>query len=64
MKAPKLTGNNESNAKRKIDTTECLHKEVGEKLHSNLTAHLKALEQKEANTSKKSRWQEIIKLRA
>jgi hypothetical protein len=31
---------------------------------SNLTAHLKALEQKEANTSKRSRWKEIIKLRA
>jgi hypothetical protein len=31
---------------------------------SSLTAHLKALEQKEANTSKRSRWQEIIKLRA
>jgi hypothetical protein len=31
---------------------------------SSLTAHLKALEQKEANMPKKSRWQEIIKLRA
>ena len=31
---------------------------------SSLTAHLKALEQKEANTPKKNRWQEIIKLRA
>jgi hypothetical protein len=31
---------------------------------SNLTAHLKALEQKEANTGKRSRWQEIVKLRA
>jgi hypothetical protein len=31
---------------------------------SNLTAHLKALEQKEANSPKRSRWQEIIKLRA
>jgi hypothetical protein len=31
---------------------------------SNLIEHLKALEQKEANTPKKSRWQEIIKLRA
>jgi hypothetical protein len=31
---------------------------------SNLTTHLKALEQKEANTSKRSRWQKIIKLRA
>jgi hypothetical protein len=28
----------------------------------NLTAHLKALEQKEANTPKRSRWQKIIKL--
>jgi hypothetical protein len=31
---------------------------------SSLTAHLKALEQEEANTPKRSRWQEIIKLRA
>jgi hypothetical protein len=31
---------------------------------SSLTAHLKALEQKEANKPKRSRWQEIIKLRA
>ena len=31
---------------------------------SSLTAHLKALEQKEANLSKRSRWQEIINLRA
>ena len=29
-----------------------------------MTAHLKALEQKEANTPKRSRWQEIVKLRA
>ena len=31
---------------------------------SSLTAHLKALELKEANSSKRSRGQEIIKLRA
>jgi hypothetical protein len=31
---------------------------------SSLTAHLKALEQKEANTSKRRRWQGIIKLRS
>jgi len=31
---------------------------------NSLTAHLKVLEQKEANTPKRSRWQEIIKLRA
>ena len=30
----------------------------------NLTAHLRALEQKEANSSKRSRRQEIVKLRA
>jgi hypothetical protein len=29
-----------------------------------LTAHLKSLEKKEANLPKRSRWQEIIKLRA
>jgi hypothetical protein len=31
---------------------------------SRLTAHLEALELKEANSPKRSRWQEIIKLRA
>ena len=31
---------------------------------SSLTAHLKTLEQNEANTPKMSRWQKIIKLRA
>jgi hypothetical protein len=31
---------------------------------SSLTAYLKALEQEEANTPKRSRWQKIIKLRA
>ena len=30
---------------------------------SSLTAHLNALEKKEANSPKRSRWQEIIKLR-
>jgi hypothetical protein len=31
---------------------------------SSLTAHLEALKQKEANSHKRNRWQEIIKLRA
>jgi hypothetical protein len=31
---------------------------------SSITAHLKALEQREANTPKRSRWQEIIQFRA
>jgi hypothetical protein len=30
----------------------------------NLTAHLKSLEQKEANSHKRNKWKEIIKLRA
>jgi hypothetical protein len=30
---------------------------------SSFTAHLKTLEEKEANAPKRSRWQEIIKLR-
>ena len=30
---------------------------------SSLTKHLKALEQREANSPKRSRWQEIIKIR-
>jgi hypothetical protein len=40
------------------------YKKAGENLHtSSLTAHLKALEQKEANPTKMSRSQKIIKLR-
>ena len=36
-----------------------------EKSHtSELTEHLKILEQKEANSPKRTKWQEIIKLRA
>ena len=35
-----------------------------ERAHTgSLTTHLKALEQKEANSPKKSKWQEIIKFR-
>jgi hypothetical protein len=39
-------------------------KKVKRAYTSSLTAHLKALKQKEANTPKRSRQQEIIKLRA
>ena len=36
-----------------------------ERAHTNsVTVHLEALELKEANSPKRSRWQEIIKLRA
>jgi hypothetical protein len=39
-------------------------KKLGRTYTSSLTAHLRALEQTEANTVKRSRGQEIIKLRA
>jgi hypothetical protein len=39
-------------------------KKLDDAYSSNLTAHLKVLEQKEANLPKRSRQQEIIKLRA
>ena len=55
---------NESGAKWKIHSTKSPVKETLRSYTSNLTAHLKALEQKEANTPKRSRWQEIVKLRA
>jgi hypothetical protein len=56
--------NNESSAKRKIQSTECPGKQIGEILHLQLKAHGRALEQKEANSPKRSRRQEIVKLRA
>ena len=57
-------GHNESIAKRKTHSTECLPKKLERAYTSSLTAHQKALEQTEANTPKRSRWQEIVKLRA
>jgi hypothetical protein len=52
-------GHKESINKRKTHSSNYLQKETELTL-----AHLKALEQKEANTAKKSREKEIIKLRA
>jgi 2-methylcitrate dehydratase PrpD len=66
-------GHNESSTKRKTHSSECLHKTTTTKqkqtkkqymLAVSLTAHKKALEQKEANSPERSRQQEIIKLRA
>jgi hypothetical protein len=57
-------GHNESSAKRKTHSSECLQKKLERAYTTSVTAHLKALEQKEANLPKRSsRWQEIIKLR-
>ena len=48
-------GHNERCAKRKVHSTKRLHKEIQKSHTSNLKVHLKALEQKEANTPKRSR---------
>jgi hypothetical protein len=50
--------------KQKFTALCSLVKKLERSYTSNLTAHMKTLEQKEANTPKKSRWQEIVKLRA
>jgi hypothetical protein len=55
---------NESSTKKKTHSSECSKKKQERAHTSSLAVHLKALEQKEANTPKRSRWQEIIKLRA
>ena len=58
---------NESSPKRIIHSPECLQKETRETIRpysSSLTAHTETLEKKEANSPKRSRQQEIIKLRA
>ena len=57
-------GHNESSAKKKTHSSVCLQMKLEKAYTSSLTAHLKVLEQKEANTLKRSRLQEIIKLRA
>jgi hypothetical protein len=56
-------GHNESISKRKTHSPECLQKKLERAYTSSLTAHLEALELKEANTLKRRREQEIIKLR-
>jgi hypothetical protein len=47
----------------KLITLSAAKKELERAHTSSLTAHLKALEQKEANSPKRTRQQEIIKLR-
>ena len=50
--------------KRKFIEINAYIKKLGKSHTSELTEHLKTLEQKEANSPKRTRWQEIIKLRA
>jgi hypothetical protein len=58
---PKLMGHNKSSAKRK--TLSVFIKKLAKSHTSYLTAHLEAVKEKETNTPKSSRWQEITKLR-
>ena len=56
-------GHNESISKRKTHSSEASKKKLERAHTSSLTAHLVALEQKEGNSPKWSKCQEIIKLR-
>jgi hypothetical protein len=62
-KTSKLMRHNEGSPKRETHSPNCLQKETRESVTSSLTSHLDALELKEANSPKRSRQQEIIKLR-
>jgi hypothetical protein len=60
-------GYNESSVKKKTHSSECLQKKkknLERAYSSNLKAHQEDVEQKEANSPQRSRWQEIIKLKA
>ena len=57
-------GHNESRVRGKLIALCASQKKAERAYSSSLTAHLKALEQKEGNTPKRSRQQEIFKLRA
>ena len=47
---PKLMGHNENSSKRKVHSNRCLYKKLEGSHASNLTAHSKALGQKEGVT--------------
>jgi hypothetical protein len=50
--------------RRKFMALSALVKKLEKSCTNNLTAHLRTLEQKEANSPKRNRMQEIVKLRA
>ena len=56
-------GHNESIPKEKLIALSASKKKLEIAHTSSLTTHIKALEQKEANSPKRSRWQKIIKLK-
>ena len=55
---------NKSSVKMKVHSTKCLHKMLEKSHTSELTEHLKTLEQKEINSPRRTRREKIIKLRA
>ena len=55
---------NERSTKRKTHTSECFQKETGESSHQQPDSTAKSPRTKEADIPKKSRRQEIIKIRA
>jgi hypothetical protein len=57
-------GQNESRLRGKLIALSASKKKLERTYTSSLTTHLKSLEQKEVNIPKRSRWHEIIKLRA
>ena len=57
-------GHNGSSPKRKLIAMRAAKKKLDRAYTSSFIAHLKALEQKEANSPKRGTWQKIIKLRA
>jgi hypothetical protein len=57
-------GHMKAGLREKLWALSALVKNLERSYTSNLTAHLRALEQKEKNPSKRSRQQEIVKLRA
>jgi hypothetical protein len=57
-------GHNESNIKKKSIAVNAFIKKLEWSYTSIFKAYLKSLELKKSNTYKRSRWQEIIKLRA
>jgi hypothetical protein len=48
--------------RRKFITLSTIIKKLERPYTSNLAAHLKSLEQREENTPKRSRWQDMVKL--